>query len=71
MYSLIGFSRFVSKKGNPTLILYVTFEQKGVDGAACDRIFCSPDCVSDDLYVGAELDISFTRMGYVQRVEVK
>lgn len=72
MYSLIGFSRFTSRKtGKPFVQLFVTYEERNIDGVACDHFICSPDCISDDLYIGASLDISFNQRGFVTRVDVK
>lgn len=69
-YSLIGFNSFTSKKGNLMVILYVTYSQSNIQGTACDKFFANPDCISGDLYVGADLRIMFSRSGYVQRVEI-
>lgn len=69
-YTLIGFNSFTSKKGSPLTCLHVTYKDNRVEGTACDKIICVPDCISSELYVGAELHISFNRSGFATRVEV-
>ena len=72
MYTLVGFSRFTSRKSGKSFVsLHCTYEDRTIEGSAVEHFICSPDVISDDLFVGAVLDISFNQRGYVIRVYVK
>lgn len=69
----IGFKKIISKKdGIVYYDIFYTYEDKFVNGQACDHVFTASSNVnnSDALTPGAIIDIVYNRFGRAERVTV-
>lgn len=70
MYTLVGYSQFVSKKGQSFINLFVTYEDSRTQGVKTDNFLCNPDVIHGSLAIGCRLDVTFNRNGYPVAVKV-
>ena len=66
--TLLGFSSFISKKGNQCLVVGYGYEDSRWKGLHVEQKFVNPDCVEGLLKPGDEIIIMFDSRGFVTSV---
>lgn len=63
--SLIGFSRFQSKKGSECLIIGIAYSDPRWNGLRCDQKFVAPALVNCQLVPGSDYELSLDLSGTI------
>ena len=69
MHTIIGYSRFNSKKGTPLVALYCESERANVTGKYCECFIVTPDKLPADFDLGMHAEFSYAKnSSYVDKV---
>jgi hypothetical protein len=50
--------------------VYCTYGMNGIDGLACEAVFCTSAAVPDGIKVGDRVRVLYNKFGHVEKVEI-